>query len=55
MKFSELNCIKEDFKSIFENFDSSTVKKEEFLRLKSIVERGERYANSFTEDIINLF
>lgn len=42
------------FKAHLENFDkeSSDMAKR---RLKATMERGERYANQFTEEIINIF
>ena len=50
---SELNCLMREFRSHYENLKSPNNLK--WKALKASVERGERYANEFTESIINLF
>lgn len=50
---SELNCLMREFRSHYDNLKSPTNLK--WKVLKASVERGERYANEFTESIINLF
>ena len=50
---SELNCLMRELKEhikALSNPDETTLRK-----VKASVERGERYANQFTEDIINVF
>jgi hypothetical protein len=49
-----LGSLSGTFKAHLENFDkeSSDMAKR---RLKATMERGERYANQFTEEIINIF
>lgn len=50
---SELNCLMREFRSHYENLKQPNNLK--WKALKASVERGERYANDFTESIINLF
>ena len=49
---TELNCLLQDLRQLYEAFISDRLF---YLKLKSFVERGERYANQFTQGIIDVF
>lgn len=53
-EFSEINCLIRDFEHQIHNLKSPT-SLNNWKVLKSLVDRGERFANKFTEEIINCF